>query len=192
MCRTLNHDQLLTHRISRISQETTYSVKRTTLASMCLIFLLVFLFIPWQVAYLTCWLIHFWNCSFAMCRRPFPGSTGTPPPTSVPRDSGTSDSSIGPDNRISSYYQNAADNYNQSMHLLLLMTWLLPLAAPVLVVWVRTLATAGLTTPFDGDHFVLNVAPFLILVDFASWTAGPLFVKQRYTRCLIHVLLITV
>ena len=64
--------------------------------------------------------------------------------------------------------RSAASAYHYNMHILLLMTWLLPLAAPVLVVWVRTLLTAGLTTPFDGDHFVLNVAPFLVLVEFAS------------------------
>ena len=56
-------------------------------------------------------------------------------------------------------------------HLLLLMTWLLPLAAPVLAVWVRTLYTAGITTPFDGDHNVLNVLPYLVLVD-GAWGCG--------------------
>jgi len=65
------------------------------------------------------------------------------------------------------------------MYVLLLMTWLLPLAAPVLVVWVRTLAQVGLTTPFDGDHFVLSVAPFLACVDFASWTSLPIFEKNE-------------
>jgi GPI inositol-deacylase len=59
------------------------------------------------------------------------------------------------------------------MHILLLMTWLLPLTAPALAVWVRTTLTAGFTPPLDGDQVFLNVAPFLILVDFASWTATP-------------------
>jgi len=31
------------------------------------------------------------------------------------------------------------------------------------------MATAGFTTPFDGDHNFLYVAPFLFLVDWA-WT----------------------
>lgn len=56
--------------------------------------------------------------------------------------------------------------------LLLLMTWLLPLAAPVLAVWVRTLATAGLTTPFDGDHNFLYVAPFVVLLDLGPGVSG--------------------
>ena len=69
------------------------------------------------------------------------------------------------------------ENANHNLHLLLLMTWLLPLTAPVLAVWVRTLLTAGYTTPFDGDHNFLAVLPFLILTDFASWTPGALFEK---------------
>ena len=72
------------------------------------------------------------------------------------------------------------------------MTWLLPLAAPVLVVWVRTLYTAGLTTPFDGDHNVLNVAPYLILVD-SSWgwgwvwklELGRVALKGRWTMLIL-------
>ena len=45
------------------------------------------------------------------------------------------------------------------------MTWLLPLVAPVLAVWVRTIQTAGYTTPFNGDHNVFKVLPVLVLVD---------------------------
>ncbi|KXN89443.1 hypothetical protein AN958_05605 [Leucoagaricus sp. SymC.cos] len=60
------------------------------------------------------------------------------------------------------------------------MTWLLPLVAPVLAVWVKTLITAGLTTPFDGDHFFLSVTPFLVLVDFSSWSAAPIFIRQKF------------
>jgi ABC-type transport system involved in cytochrome c biogenesis permease component len=58
---------------------------------------------------------------------------------------------------------------------LLLLFWLLPLVAPVLAVWVGTLATAGLTTPFDGDHDVFAVASFLLFVDFVSNFVTPLF-----------------
>jgi hypothetical protein len=79
----------------------------------------------------------------------------------------------------SSHLTYTANSRNHNMHVLLLMTWLLPLAAPVLAVWVRTLVTAGLTTPFDGDHDFFNVAPFLVLVDFASWHSGALFERQR-------------
>lgn len=71
-------------------------------------------------------------------------------------------------------------NYHHCQLLLLLMTWLLPIVAPVLAVWVRTLYTAGFTTPFDGDHNFLSVLPFLILTDYASWMPGPLFQPAKY------------
>ncbi|KAF8897930.1 PGAP1-like protein-domain-containing protein [Infundibulicybe gibba] len=125
--------QILNTSVSRRRREDV-SVRRGTLLSMCLIFILIALFIPWQVAFLGCWVIQL------------------------------------------------TDVRNHNMHLLLLMTWLLPLTAPVLAVWVRTLMTAGLTTPFDGDHFFLHVAPFLCLVDFASWTPGPIFERQSFEK----------
>ena len=81
-----------------------------------------------------------------------------------------------------------------------MMTWLLPLAAPVLAVWVRTLFTAGFTTPFDGDHNVLYVLPFVILVDSAwgrswiwKWRLGVATVasgwgpKARWTMLLLAI-----
>ncbi|KAJ7693919.1 GPI-inositol-deacylase [Mycena rosella] len=140
---------------SRRREET--SVHRSTVISMGLIFLLIFLFVPWQVAFLGCWTIHLYNCAVAQVH--VRGGPAPPPP-------------------------HVAGNHNHNTHLLLLMTWLLPLAAPVLVVWARTLAVAGLTTPFDGDHFVLGVAPFLLLVDFASWTNGPNFEPQSFERAV--------
>lgn len=168
---------------------------------MCFVFLVIFLFVPWQVAFLGSWIIHLYTCALST-------------------SDSSSSSTLAPATELSSYYpvaqrepdehsrsasepqvtvneepdrpkssQDVKDNNrNHSMHLLLLMTWLLPLAAPVLVVWVRTLAMAGLTTPFDGDHFFLNVAPFLVLVDFASWTTGPIFERQRYTSLLVSQL----
>lgn len=62
----------------------------------------------------------------------------------------------------------SVDEHNHNLLLLLWMTWLLPLVAPVLAVWVRTLITAGIAVPFESDHNFLNVAPFVILVEFLS------------------------
>jgi GPI inositol-deacylase len=128
---------------------------------MLFIFALVFLVIPWQVAFLGCWLIQ-----LSTCASPDIGSFAEEDsePTGLPQKR-----------------SRASENDKINMYLLLLMTWLLPLAAPVLVVWIRTLAQVGLTTPFDGDHFVLSVAPFLILVDYASWSAKPIF--ERVDMC---------
>ncbi|EGO27743.1 hypothetical protein SERLADRAFT_461706 [Serpula lacrymans var. lacrymans S7.9] len=69
--------------------------------------------------------------------------------------------------------------YNQNTHILLLLTWLLPLAAPVLAVWVRTLLTAGYTTPFNGDHNFLKVAPVLVLVEYTSRRSETLLFSEK-------------
>jgi len=71
------------------------------------------------------------------------------------------------------------ENLHHRHMLLLLMTWTLPVVAPVLIVWARTLYTAGLTTPFDGDHNPIRVTPWLALTEFASNTSVPLFRKAR-------------
>ncbi|KAL1664296.1 PGAP1-like protein-domain-containing protein [Schizophyllum commune] len=148
-------------------------IGRYTVLSMGLVFILITFFVPWQVAYLGCWLIHLYTCATS---QPLPARATSPALETIalaPRDE---------DDHTRAEQQQRKDDFNRhnhSMHILLLMTWLLPLSAPVLVVWVRTLATAGLTTPFDGDHFFGNVAPFLVLVDFASWTRNPLLPPHR-------------
>ncbi|KAJ7126419.1 PGAP1-like protein-domain-containing protein [Mycena crocata] len=168
---------------SRRRREDT-SVHRSTVVSMALIFLLIFLFVPWQVAFLGCWIIHLYNCAVAQVH--VSQIAAIPDTVAIPllrrRDEG--DGVVDEPRRPSPPPPHITGNHNHSMHLLLLMTWLLPLAAPVLVVWVRTLAVAGLTTPFDGDHFFLSAAPFLVLVDFASWTNTPIFEKQSFESAL--------
>ncbi|KAF5388432.1 hypothetical protein D9615_000673 [Tricholomella constricta] len=170
------------------------SVRRSTIVSMGLIFALIFLFVPWQVAYLGCWLIHLITCASSAQQIYQLGSTPTPSVTAIPliRIAGV-DGDVQEEKpeevpnheaQRGAVQQHRLDNHNHNMHLLLLMTWLLPLVAPVLAVWVRTLLTAGLTTPFDGDHDFLNVAPFLVLVDFASWNTNVLFERQRFERAL--------
>ncbi|CAK5262528.1 unnamed protein product [Mycena citricolor] len=159
------------------------SVHRSTLISMALVLLLIFLVVPWQVAFLGCWAIHLYNCAGSQVHLKHLASI--PDTVAIPllrQQDGHEASDVA--RRPSATPPYITANHNHSMHLLLLMTWLLPLAAPVLVVWARTLATAGLTTPFDGDHFVLSVAPFLLLVDFLTWVGGPVFEEQRFERRL--------
>ena len=111
--------------------------------------LLVFLFIPWQVAFLACYLIHLHHCAILLQSRP--GDQAT------------------------------ANTRNQRLLVLLAMTWCLPVVAPVLAVWVKTLVTAGLSTPFDGDHFALNSLSFVALTYAMATTRGSLF--QRRHKC---------
>ncbi|KAF7332412.1 GPI inositol-deacylase [Mycena kentingensis (nom. inval.)] len=165
------------------------TVHRSTVISMALVLLLIFLVVPWQVAFLGCWAIHLYNCAASQAHvahlASIPEVVAIPllrredEPRATPTSAG--EAARRPPAPPPPYI---AANHNHGMHILLLMTWLLPLAAPVLVVWARTLAGTGLTTPFDGDHFVLSAAPFLVLVDFASWIGGPVFEMQRFERRL--------
>ncbi|KAA1475868.1 PGAP1-domain-containing protein [Dentipellis sp. KUC8613] len=153
---------------------------RSTLLSMLFVCVLVFFFVPWQVAFLACWILHISTCarraSFLSRVLTPSGTPGLESPTSPSRKPLT--------------LQLAADVHHHSEHILLLMTWLLPLVAPVLAVWVRTLAASGLTTPFDGDHSVLTIAPYLVLIDYASWTRGPLLPRESYEPFSIRWLLL--
>ncbi|TFK25932.1 GPI-inositol-deacylase [Coprinopsis marcescibilis] len=148
----------------------TTMVSNNTLASMGVLLLAILLFIPWQVAFLGCWVYHFHTCAV----HGQPMESENPPRRSNDNYSMNGDAREKPDKTEISKIERQ-NNQNLNMHILLLMTWLLPLVAPTLAVWVRTLITAGFTTAFDGDHNFLNVAPFLILVDFASWTQTRLF-----------------
>jgi hypothetical protein len=146
--------------------------------------------VPWQIAFMGCWLIHLHTCASSTHRKPYPGSVPSlqsTPIESFPlreRFDGRGDDSqdAGPQIEPSEEPDvcrarglatiadalSATQVYHEDTHLLLLMTWLLPLSMPVLAVWVRTLMTAGYTAPFSGDHNVFKVAPFLVLVKFTS------------------------
>ncbi|KAH6914791.1 GPI inositol-deacylase [Coprinopsis sp. MPI-PUGE-AT-0042] len=147
----------------------TVSVSRNTLASITIVCLAIFLFIPWQVAFLGCWTFHLFTCA------------STSQVSDAHRDRSPDVMGKVEEQEMKLVRE---DNANFNGHLLLLMTWLLPLVAPILAVWVRTLMTAGYTTPFNGDHNVLNVLPFLILVDFTSWTPARLFTPTRFEKWL--------
>ncbi|KAG8955175.1 GPI inositol deacylase [Tulasnella sp. 424] len=66
-----------------------------------------------------------------------------------------------------------SNDYTLVQHVLLLQAFLLPTQAPVLAVWIRTLVTAGFTTPFDGDHNIFLAVFWLTLaeavVNGANW-----------------------
>jgi glycosylphosphatidylinositol deacylase len=147
--------------------------RRAAILSYSVITLVVFLLVPWQVAFLGCWLLHFQTV--ASSTPPGHARSRSDPPTNIAL-SIMSSSSLYPPRPSSppSSTSNSTSPYNPThlhQHILLLLTMLLPLAASVLAVWARTLITAGLSTPFDGDHNVLYALPFLLLVDAASWTS---------------------
>ncbi|KAF8165658.1 GPI-inositol-deacylase [Crassisporium funariophilum] len=166
------------------------SIHRGTILSLSIVCIIIFVFVPWQVAYLGCWLLHLYTC--ASSRQELGSFASRNKTIAVPliqssrrRGSIQSTEMRVPLERRPSGLRDRdvkQDNLNHNMHLLLLMTWLLPLTAPVLAVWVRTLLTAGYTTPFDGDHNFLAVLPFLVLVDFVSWTPGQLYHRPRFEQ----------
>ena len=159
-----------------LGQRNSSTTSNSTLASMCLIFILIFLFIPWQVAFLGCWLIHLYTCASAASTRP--SITEDAAILLISRHSGNGRHSGNEQDRpghVPIFTRSTTEpdslslsNKNRNMHILLLMTWLLPFVAPILAVWVRTLITTGFTVPFNGDHNFMNVAPFLLLVDLMS------------------------
>lgn len=159
------------------SRRENVGVPKTTLFSLTIICVAIFLFIPWQVAYLGCWLLHLYTCASSIQQQANLGQQTDAVPL-VDRSGRRHDMEYQGD-RTPDIRHIKQNNLNHNLHLLLLMTWLLPLTAPVLAVWVRTLLTAGYTTPFDGDHNFFAVLPFLVLADFASWTPEKLFDRTR-------------
>ncbi|KAG2368585.1 PGAP1-like protein-domain-containing protein [Suillus spraguei] len=155
------------------------------------------------IAFMGCWLIHLYTCASSAHQKPYPGivpSVQRTPIESRERfDSCKADmqdiepKEIQPSKKpeIQDVRQaqslatitdtlDATQAYHENTHLLLLMTWLLPLSMPVLAVWVRTLMTAGYTAPFNGDHNVFKVAPFLVLVEFTSHRKSALLSGGSY------------
>jgi len=162
-------------------------VPRSTALSLSLICLVIFVFVPWQVAYVGCWLLHLHNCASSAEHSLGENANVEAVPLIMRPGRNAEDPDQVPPPRERApldVVRTKRDNLNHNLHILVLMTWLLPLTAPVLAVWVRTLLTAGYTTPFDGDHNFLAVLPFLIFADFASWAPGRLFEKTQLERRL--------
>ncbi|KAG8771479.1 GPI inositol deacylase [Ceratobasidium sp. 428] len=116
-----------------------HSFTRSSMAFYAILAGLVIVFVPYQVAYLVAFILHLWSCSVMK--------------TQLKRQSRDI---------------NLAPLHAQASHLLLLLFWLLPLIVPVLIVWARTLINAGITTPFDGDHNILNIAFIVMCVELGG------------------------
>ncbi|KAI5993604.1 PGAP1-like protein-domain-containing protein [Pisolithus albus] len=155
-------------------------LRRSTVFSMVFVLLIIFLFVPWQVAFLGCWVIQLLSCAaysqdgHDKSRTPIVvDASAEAIPLRTQSEYGVSKQST--ENGVAETLSTAntlrgIDPYalHQNEHILLFLTWLLPLTAPVLAVWVRTLMTAGYTTPFNGDHNVLKILPVLWLVDYVG------------------------
>lgn len=101
---------------------------------------LILALIPFQVAFVICFLVHGVTCLKWRDDRDEQQTT----PAKIP------------------------DAYNQNVHILMLLFWLMPNMAPSLAVWVRTVATAGTISLFNDDHSPISVLPFLAIVELAN------------------------
>ena len=122
--------------------------------------LLVATFIPFQVAFIIVFMVQLFACA---------GRPGAP---SIRPSSPVSSASPTPET-----WRRQETRKSSNFHILLLLTWLLPFTAPILVVWVRTLQTAGYTVPFDGDHNILAILPWLLLGEAVA--SGRTFCREK-------------
>jgi hypothetical protein len=92
----------------------------------------IFLFIPWQVAYLGCWVLHLYTCATARQHQQevaHGSRTDAVPMTNTRRDSAEDHGAMSPTlppRKPPSEFIIRQSNLNHSLHMLLLMTWLLP------------------------------------------------------------------
>ncbi|KAF8609615.1 PGAP1-domain-containing protein [Ceratobasidium sp. AG-I] len=104
---------------------------------------LVLVFIPYQAVYLVAFMLHLWECSITRVHLKSLGVTKAGD-------------------------RNVLSLHAQASHFLLMLFWLLPLVAPVLIVWARTLVNAGINTPFDGDHNILHIMFVVMCVELGG------------------------
>ncbi|KAL9931183.1 hypothetical protein V8E36_003980 [Tilletia maclaganii] len=155
--------------------DTVVGYSRNTILAMGSIVLAVFLAIPYQLAFLVLTLAQLINAVRArvgistLAQRP--QSRGTA--TRLRTNTGTQTT--------------AASRYNQQMLILVLMMAVLPLKAPVLIVWARNVmlgVRAPATTPGLGDHNVLEIVAFVLFVQVG--TAGQVL-KRAPSRTLARI-----
>ncbi|KAG8993305.1 GPI inositol deacylase [Tulasnella sp. JGI-2019a] len=191
-------------------------INRTNIAAIAIMLACVATLIPYHVAFVTTWLILLWTCAscpgpVAVFREqvaPNGSNAAFDEPTYIPlmpyttastpiepaspvrsRRSPQSLSEALPEIPPAPTRRTSDSALNLVKHILLLQTLLIPLEAPVLVVWVRTLASAGYTTPFDGDHNILMALPWLVLMEAVTDGAPWRRVRRRWLQLLAPLFL---
>lgn len=129
---------------------------RRSLLHIAVVSTLIWIIIPYQVVFLICFIIHWITCW----------------------------SSYRKSDDCKSSKEKNANAFNQNAHVLMLLLWLLPIKAPSLAVWVRTIATARSISLFDSDHWPHPVLPFLILTEFANARSPALAFAPAHNRSI--------
>lgn len=140
---------------------------RRTLFVLFIISVMIIQFVPWQSVFFVAWVVQLYACATSSREHPSHDSTSSAP-VAIPllHRNGEDDADNSQEmetSRPTPFIE--PSNYYDDELLLLFMTWLLPFSLPVIVVWIKTLITAGITAPFAGDHNPLHVLPFLLLLE---------------------------
>ncbi|KAE8267539.1 hypothetical protein A4X09_0g4804 [Tilletia walkeri] len=132
-----------------------FGYSRTTLIAIGTVIIAIFFLVPYQLAFLIATMVQLLNAVRASAD------------LSQERRKRGSSSSV----RSTADSSEKASRYNQQMLVLALMMSVLPIRAPVLIVWARNVllgVRAPATTPGLGDHNVLEIISFVLLVQVGS------------------------
>ena len=125
---------------------------------MLVLFALVAYFLPYQFAYVVACLVQLANAARAL-----PSQGG---PSELASRAGATP-----------HPSTTMTNYSNYAHaILMLMIWILPINAPVLVVWIYNL-TVHYFSPFSSHHNVLSIMPIILLVE--TMTGGRMIPRLR-------------
>jgi glycosylphosphatidylinositol deacylase len=149
------------------------------IASILLVVLLVATIIPFQVALMIVFLIQ-----FSLCSMPEPQLQPSSNSKEERREPGSSPTP--------EQFRQQDNKQVANFHILILLTWLLPFAAPILVVWIRTLQTAGYTVPFNGDHNIFIILPWLLLGEATASGRNFLREKSRWRQKVTYALIFSI
>lgn len=143
---------------------------RRRLITTLVLFALVATFVPYQFAFIVAFFVQVISCVRAINRAE----------AAAQRHSLHASSSS---SKVARHRDRA--NYLQSV--LVLMLWLLPLNAPVLVVWIRNLSVHWLT-PFSSDHNILLIAPIIFYVE--TVTSGKMLPRATSTQSIVSYVML--
>ncbi|CAD6885176.1 unnamed protein product [Tilletia laevis] len=144
---------------------------RTTLLAIGTVIVAIFFLIPYQLAFLIATMVQLLNAVRASATW-----------SRERRQAGSS-----AHGRITADLSDSASRYHQQMLVLALMMGVLPIRAPVLVVWARNVLLgirAPATTPGLGDHNVLEIVSFILFVQVG--TSGRLL-QRAPSRMLARI-----
>ncbi|KAI5301460.1 GPI inositol deacylase [Ascosphaera atra] len=142
------------HEEPRPDTPTTTSASRNRIINAVVLLLLVATLIPYQFAYAVVCIVQLATCVRALHQ--FRETVSPIPSPDIPIHLLSNPLS----QRLTPHY----NFYNYAHSILVLMLWILPINAVVLLVWVRYVSVHWLM-PFTSHHNILSVLPYMLLVE---------------------------